>query len=85
MVQQANRRSVSVLVPNRKMLSIGAAISVSTVASDIAARIRDVIERIHQGQLDTVPPMTALTEIRVETNDALLNRRMIAVGAEVAQ
>lgn len=78
MVQEANQRSVSVLVPNRKMLSIGGAISVSTVAADIAARIRDIIDLINRGQLDAVPPMTALTEIRVETNDALLNRRRIA-------
>ncbi len=78
MVGQANRRNVSVLVPNPNMLSLGATISVSTVATDIAARIRDIVDLINQGQLDAVAPMTALTEIRVETNAALLGRQTVA-------
>ena len=62
------------------MLSLGATISVSTVAADIAARISEIVERIYHGQLDTVPPMTALTEISVATNDALLSRETVAAG-----
>lgn len=84
MVEEANRRRVSVLVPNPNMLALGATISVSTVAADIAARIRDIVERINQGQLDAIPPMTALTEIRVETNDALLSRQTVAGGTPAA-
>lgn len=80
MVAKANRQSVSVLVPNPKMLSLGATISVSTVAADIAERIRDIVEQINEGQLDAVPQMTALTEIRVETNDRLMNRQTVAGG-----
>ena len=80
MVQQADRHGVSVLVPNKNILSTGGTISVSTVAADIAARIRDIIERIGQGQLDAVPPMTALTEIRVETKTASLKRQSTAAG-----
>ncbi len=77
---QANRRNVSVLVPNPRLLEIGATISVSTVPADIAAKISDIVERIYQGQLAAVAPMTALTEIRVETNDLLLSRRTAALG-----
>jgi len=84
MVAQANRRQVSILVPNPKMLPLGATISVSTVAADIAARIGEIVERIHQGQLDAVPPMTALSAIRVEINDALLSRQTVANGAPAA-
>lgn len=81
MIDQANRHSVSVLAPNSSLLSIGATISVSTVPTDIAGRIRDVVERINEGQLDSVAPMTALTEIRVEVNDALLRQRTAANDA----
>ena len=75
---QAKRRRVSVLVPNRNLLSMGATISVSTVAADIAARIHGIVERINQGQLDAVAPITALTEIQVEVNDSLLSQQAIA-------
>ena len=80
MVAQANRRRVSVLVPSQSMLSIGATISVSTVATDIAERIRDVILKIDRGELERVPPITPLTEILVETNDALLNKTTASSG-----
>lgn len=79
MVTQANRRNVTVLVPNSSMLTIGASISVSTVAADIAARIAEVVDRIHRGGLDDVPAITSLTEIRVETSNA--GTRAAAEGA----
>jgi hypothetical protein len=66
-VDRAKSRGVSVLVPSPGMLPIGATISVSTVASDIAARIHDVVQAIVAGDIDRVPPLTPLTEIRVET------------------
>jgi ABC-type uncharacterized transport system substrate-binding protein len=79
MLAQANRRGVSVLVPSRSMLSIGASISVSTVAADIAARIRDLVLEVDSGRLDSVPALTPLTEILVETNDELLNQTTVAI------
>ena len=85
MVDQANRRGVTVLVPNPSMLSLGAAISVSTVATDVAARIRDVIEQIHEGELDAVPAVTQLTETRVEINDSVLGRQTTAHNEGDAQ
>jgi len=83
-VGQARRRNVSVLVPNPSLLAIGATISVSTVPADIATKIRDIVERISRGQLDSVAPMTALSEIRVETNDSLLSQRTAALGTQNA-
>ncbi len=80
MIDEANRHGVSVLAPNQNLLSIGAAISVSTVPGDIAGRIHEIVERINQGQLDAIAPMTALTEIRVEVNEALLRRQTVARG-----
>ncbi len=79
-IDQANRHGVSVLAPHENLLSIGATISVSTVPTDIADRIRDVVDRINRGKLDAVVPMTALTEIRVEVNQAALRRQTVASG-----
>lgn len=69
MMSLANRQGVSVLAPSPSMLSIGANISVSPVAADIAARIRDIVERIHGGEIARVIPMTPLTRFRVDTRD----------------
>ncbi len=77
-IDQANRHGVSVLAPHKNLLSLGATISVSTVPTDIADRIREIVERINEGQLDTVAPMTALTEIRVEVNQAALPQQTVA-------
>ena len=71
-LQQANRRHVPVTVSNEGMLRLGAAISVSTVASDIAATIVKVLERIRAGEIDAVPPLTQLSEVRVATNKAVI-------------
>ncbi|MDJ0793525.1 MAG: ABC transporter substrate binding protein [Woeseiaceae bacterium] len=80
-IDQANQHGVSVLAPNQSLLSIGATISVSTVPTDVADRIREVVERINQGQLQAVAPITALTEIRVDVNEALLQRQTVAKGS----
>jgi ABC-type uncharacterized transport system substrate-binding protein len=81
-LQQANRRHVPVAVSNEAMLQLGAAISVSTIPSDIAATIVQVLERIRAGEIDTVPPMTQLSEVRVLTNDALMKPEVAAGTAE---
>lgn len=65
-VDRAESRGVSVLVPSPGMLSLGATISVSTVANDIAAKIHDVIQAISAGTIDSLQPITPLTEISVE-------------------
>ncbi|MEO1201884.1 MAG: ABC transporter substrate binding protein [Pseudomonadota bacterium] len=78
MIAMANRREVSVLVPSQSMLSIGASVSVSTVASDIAARIHDIVLAVDSGRLDAVPAITPLTEVVVETNDAMFKQSTVA-------
>jgi ABC-type uncharacterized transport system substrate-binding protein len=80
-LQQANRRHVPVAVSNETMLQLGAAISVSTVAADIAATILQVLERIRAGEIGTIPPLTKLSEVRVVTNEVLMKPE---VAADVA-
>lgn len=70
-VAEANRRHVPILVPREWMLQMGASISVSTVASDIARTITDVIRQIQAGKLAQVPPISPLSEILVKTKDSL--------------
>ena len=78
MFDEAKSRHIPVIVPNESMLKMGAAISISTVASDIADTIVKVIRRIQAGDLQKVPPLTALSEIRVQTNEAFFKQRSAA-------
>ncbi len=71
MLHEANRKHVSVVVPNESMLAMGADISMSTVASDIANTIVKVVRQIQAGKLQQVPPISQLSEIRVKTNDTI--------------
>ncbi len=65
--EHSKRRGVSVLVPTPTMLPAGATISVSTVAEDIAERIHDVVQRIIDGDINQVPPVTPLKAVQVQT------------------
>jgi len=81
-LEQANRRRVPVAVSNDAMLQMGAAISVSTVASDIAATIVKVLERMRAGGMESLPPLTQLSEVRVATNDALAKPEVAADASD---
>ncbi len=78
MLDEANRHHVPVAVPNEALLEMGATISMSTVATDIAATIVSIIRQIQEGRLDGVPSVTALSELRVVTNDELLEQPAVA-------
>ena len=52
------------------MLSLGAMISMTTKASDIAATIANVVRKIQRGDIDRVPPITQLSEITIKTSGA---------------
>ena len=84
MLHQANLRHVPVAVSNDAMLKMGATISVSTVTSDIAATIVKVLERIRAGEIDSLPPVTQLSEVHVATNDALMKPSVAAEAVEAS-
>ena len=71
MLADANRQQVPVTVPSNAMLELGATLSITTVAADIARTIVKVIREVKAGNLDRLPPITQLSEIRVETNGAI--------------
>ena len=69
MLGEASRQQVPVNVPSESMLQLGAMVSMTTVASDIAKTIADIVRQIQAGGLAGIPPITQLSEIRVVTND----------------
>jgi len=70
-MEGAERQRVPVLVPTESLLSMGASMSVSSVASDIAETITKVIRQIESGNIGNVPPITPLSEIRVTTSETI--------------
>jgi len=75
MLDESRRRGISVVVPADSMLSLGAAISITTVPSDIAARLADIVRQVQAGRLADVPAMTPLTELQISTNESALQGR----------
>jgi len=65
----AARQRVRIAAQNDGMLNLGASLSLSSVASDVAAVIADIIERIHDDGVASVPPLSALREVRVVTSE----------------
>ena len=83
MLAEANRLHVPVAVPNESILEMGATISFSAVAADIAAAIVNVVGLIGAGEIDQVPPISELSEIRVVTNEIQMRRSIKADAAAV--
>ena len=65
----ASRGQIAVVVPNESMLAMGATISIETQADDIAATIARIIRQVHAEGLDSIPPVSPLSAIRVVTRD----------------
>jgi len=72
MLSYATRHNVQVAVFNDSLLPLGAAISTTSVNTDIAQTIVAVIEDLTNGDLESVPAMTPLSKITVLTNPALI-------------
>lgn len=71
MLSDARRQQVPVTVPSESMLELGASLSISTVAADIARTIVRVIREVQSGNFAELPPITQLSEIRVLTSGAI--------------
>ncbi len=67
MMTEARRHQVAVSVPNDAMLSLGAAVSMTASAADIARTIVKVVRAIQAGNIGDLPPVTGLSEILVRT------------------
>jgi ABC-type uncharacterized transport system substrate-binding protein len=65
----SKRDQVSVAVPNQSMLAMGATVSIESQADDIAATIARIIRKIHSDGLQSIPPISPLSAVRVVTRD----------------
>lgn len=80
-LHDAHQRNLSVAVPHDGMLPLGAAVSFTTSASNIAATILDVLKDIHADGIEAVPAVTELSEYQLKTNDEVLKKRAEAAAA----
>ncbi len=71
MLEDAKRQQVPVNVPSESMLSLGAVVSMTSLASDIAKTIVEVVREIQAGNIARIPPITQLSELRITTNDTV--------------
>jgi ABC-type uncharacterized transport system substrate-binding protein len=71
MLDEAKQQHVAVSVPTESMLSLGAMISMTSTAADVADKIAGIVRSIQAGNLDDVPPVTRLSEIRVVTRGVI--------------
>lgn len=74
MMTYASRHRVQVAVYNEPLLDYGAMFAAGAVELDIAQRITVVLDKVLSGKIDTVPAITPLTEIDIQTNPAVLQR-----------
>jgi ABC-type uncharacterized transport system substrate-binding protein len=74
MLSNASQHRVQVAVFNEPLLQMGATFSASAVESDIAASITKALNLIIDGNVEDVPPVTDLSELRISTNPAAMQR-----------
>ncbi len=81
MMSYASRHRVQVAVFNPPLLEHGATFSAATVPADIAVTITRILEEIIAGNIDKVPPITALTKIEVLTNPVSASQTRVGFGS----
>ena len=74
MMKNASQNRVQVAVFNEPLLRMGATFSASAVESDIAASITRALNQFMDGNADDVPPVSGLSELRISTNPAAIQR-----------
>jgi ABC-type uncharacterized transport system substrate-binding protein len=83
MLNYASRHRVQISVFNESLLKMGATLSSSTVDADIADTIVGVLEQIAAGDIENVPPISPLSDIKILTNEKIL-RSMLESGTDGA-
>lgn len=69
MLDYAARHGVDVAVFNHALLDMGAALSATTVEADVAATTLSITSRMLRGEIDDVPWMTPLNEVRITARE----------------
>jgi ABC-type uncharacterized transport system substrate-binding protein len=68
LMSYAVAHGVGVLVSNDALLAWGALASASSTPADVARNVRAVLDRVSAGSTANLPPMTPLSEIKVQVN-----------------
>ena len=82
--KDASRKNVQVAVFNNSLLDLGAAISSTSVGSDIASTIVSVLAGIDSGEMDLIPDITPLTKMEIRTNEAVLKTFRLRADSTVS-
>jgi len=85
MLSYASRHQVQIAVFNESLLKMGATLSSSAVDADIAHTIVAVLEQIAAGEIDSVPPMSQLSDVRITTNEKLLRSMLGKTRADASE
>jgi len=80
MLAYASRHRVQVAVFNPALLDFGAALSATSVDSDIAETVVSVAHRVIRGDGESIPTVTPLNEINVQTNGAVIKKPEVAAA-----
>ncbi len=78
MMAYANRHRVQVVVYNEPLLEYGAVFNAGTLNSDIAATIAGLLDEVLNDDFDSVPAITSLSAVDIQTNPAVLQRLGLA-------
>jgi ABC-type uncharacterized transport system substrate-binding protein len=84
LMSYAVAHGVAVLVPNDALLAWGALASVSSTPADVARAVRGVVDRVNAGSTANLPPMTPLTEIKLQVNADVARALGVADVSQVA-
>ena len=74
MLSYASRHRVQVAAFSPALLDFGAALSATSIDSDIAATVISVANRVLRGDGESIPTVTPLNAINVQTNRELLKK-----------
>ena len=74
MMEYATRHRVQVAVYNESFQDFGAVFNAASIPADIATTIVGVLDKVLDGDIDQVPPVTALSGINVQTNQRVLEK-----------
>lgn len=80
MLSYASRHRVQVAVFNPALLDFGAALSTTSVDSDVAATVLSVARRVMRGDAESIPTVTPLTAISVQANRAVFKKPEVAAA-----
>jgi len=80
MMEYAGHHGIQVAVFNDSLLSLGAAISTTSIHADVAKSILSIITSAVAGELESVPGITPLSEISVRTNAPVVSQVALEEG-----